>query len=51
MDLAKEGKALKKGDLISVGSFSKLLPPKPGMSVRVVYDGLPGNPSVSVNFR
>ena len=50
-DLARNGLALQKGDLISLGSFSKLLPPKPGLAVEVVYQGLPGNPSVRVRFR
>lgn len=50
-DLQKNGLALKKGDLVSVGSFSKLLPPKPGMKVEVQYQGLPDNPSVTVQFR
>jgi 2-keto-4-pentenoate hydratase len=42
---------LKKGDLLSLGSFSRLLPPKPGTGAKVVYDGLPGNPTVSVRFK
>lgn len=50
-DLARDGIKLKKGDLLSLGSFSKLLPPKPGLSVQATYDGLPGNPSVSVTFK
>ena len=50
-DLAREGLALKKGDLISLGSFSKLMPPKPGLDVEVIYQGLPGNPAVKVRFR
>lgn len=50
-DLQKHGLALKKGDLVSVGSFSKLMPPKPGLKVEVQYQGLPGNPSVDVTFR
>ncbi len=50
-DLQKHGLALKKGDLISVGSFSKLMPPKAGQKVEVQYQGLPDNPSVTVNFR
>lgn len=49
-DLQKHGLALKKGDLVSVGSFSKLMPPKPG-KVEVQYQGLPGNPTVAVQFR
>lgn len=50
-ELAREGKSLKKGDLVSVGSFSKLLPPKPGQQVEVQYQGLPGNPKVAVGFK
>ena len=30
------------GDLISLGSFSPLLPPKAGLSVLATYDGPPG---------
>jgi 2-keto-4-pentenoate hydratase len=50
-DMAREGKALKPGDLISLGSFSKLMPPKAGMAVEVVYWGLPGTPKVNVRFK
>ena len=50
-DLAREGRALKPGDLISLGSFSKLLPPKPGLAVEVIYQGLPGNPVVKMSFK
>jgi 2-keto-4-pentenoate hydratase len=50
-DLKKSGITLKPGDLLSLGSFSRLLPPQAGQTVRVVYEGLPGNPSVSVRFR
>lgn len=53
--LAKEGLAMKPGELISLGSFSPLLPPKPGLMVTATYQGLPGGqaqaPSVSVKFR
>lgn len=50
-DLAKEGIVLKPGDLLSLGSFSAPMPPKPGLAVEVEYQGLPGNPRVSVSFR
>ena len=50
-DLQQQGLALKKGDLVSVGSFSKLMPPKAGQKVEVQYQGLPDNPSVTVSFR
>lgn len=49
-DLARNGQALKVGDLVSLGSFSKLMPPKPGLQVEVIYNGLPGTPIVSVDF-
>lgn len=49
-DLAESGKKLAAGDLISVGSFSPLTPPKPGQTVTVTYEGLPGVPRVSVTF-
>lgn len=50
-DMAREGRAMKKGDLISLGSFSKLLPPKAGLAVEITYQGLPGNPIVAVGFK
>lgn len=50
-DLAKAGLKLRAGDLLSLGSFSPLLPPKAGTRVTVSYEGLPGNPSVSVGFK
>jgi 2-keto-4-pentenoate hydratase len=52
-DMARSGggAALKPGDLVSLGSFSRLLPPKPGMAVEVAYWGLPGTPKVKVSFR
>ncbi len=49
-ELAAEGKALKAGDLVSVGSFSPLTPPKPGQIITVTYKGLQGEPSASVEF-
>lgn len=50
-DMARNGLSLKVGDLVSLGSFSKLLPPKAGQSVEVVYWGLPGTPSVKLSFK
>ncbi len=50
-DMARDGKAMKVGDLISLGSFSKLLPPKAGQAVEVAYWGLPGTPKVNVKFK
>jgi 2-oxo-hept-3-ene-1,7-dioate hydratase len=50
--LMKSGITLKKGDLVSVGSIGPLLPPaKAGSGASVTYDGLPGNPTVSVKFK
>ncbi len=50
-DLAAAGTPLRRGDLLSLGSFSKLLAPKAGMAVVVKYAGLPGDPAVGVKFR
>ena len=36
---------------VSLGSFSKLMPPKPGLAVQVIYQGLPGTPMVAVQFK
>jgi 2-keto-4-pentenoate hydratase len=44
--LAQEGLAMQPGDLISLGSFSPLLPPKAGLSVTATFDGLPGRRSL-----
>lgn len=49
--LAQEGLALQPGDLISLGSFSPLLPPKAGLAVTATYDGLPGAAPVRVTFK
>lgn len=49
--LAQEGLALKPGDLISLGSFSPLLPVKPGTGATATYYGLPGAAPVSVSFK
>ncbi len=49
--LRAEGKAVKSGDLLSLGSFSALLPPKPGMTFTVRYTGLTPEPAeVKVTF-
>ena len=50
-DLNGSGITLKKGDLLSLGSFSRLLPTKPGTGAKAIYEGLPGNPTVSVRFK
>jgi 2-keto-4-pentenoate hydratase len=51
--LIKEGKVLKKGDLLSLGSITRPIPVKPGMALRVKYIGLdPKGPvEISVSFR
>ncbi|BEU96774.1 fumarylacetoacetate hydrolase [Acidovorax sp. DW039] len=49
--LTQEGLAMQPGDLISLGSFSPLLPPKPGLSVTATFDGLPGAQPVRVTFK
>ncbi|MCE9660655.1 MAG: fumarylacetoacetate hydrolase [Burkholderiales bacterium] len=49
--LARQGLAMEPGQVISLGSFSPLTPPKPGQKVTVRYDGLPGATPVSVTFR
>jgi len=49
--LRAEGKALKDGDLLSLGSFSALFPPKLGSTVTVRYIGLTPVPAeVTVTF-
>lgn len=50
-DLAKSGGKLKAGDILSLGAFTPPMPPKAGMTITVTYEGLPGNPSVSVRFK
>lgn len=49
--LRADGKVLKNGNLLSLGSFSALLPPKPGTTVTVRYTGLsPAPAEVKVTF-
>lgn len=50
-DLAADGQRLKAGDLVSLGSFTPLTPPKPGLALTVTYEGLEGNPSVHLKFK
>lgn len=50
-DLQSSGIRLKAGDVLSLGSFSPLLVPQPGMGYGVRYRGLPGDPRVAVYFR
>lgn len=49
--LAQEGLAMQPGDLISLGSFSPLLPSKAGLSVTATFEGLPGAEPVRVSFK
>jgi len=50
--LKKQGKQLKKGDLLSLGTITKLMPTKPGKTIRARYTGLdPKGPvEISVGF-
>ena len=50
-DLEKSRIRLKPGDLLSLGAFLPPMPPRPGLGITVRYEGLPGNPAVSVRFR
>ena len=50
-DVAKSGGKLRAGDILSLGSFAPPNFQKAGMTVTVTYEGLPGNPSVSVRFK
>lgn len=50
-DLAAAGTPLKRGALLSLGSFTKLVPPKPGTTVTAQYEGLPDTPTVRVSFK
>lgn len=49
-ELRKEGIELKQGDLLSLGGFFPPQPTRPGMKIRMTYVGLPGDPSVTVEF-
>jgi 2-keto-4-pentenoate hydratase len=49
-ELKKEGITLKPGDLLSLGAFG-MGPAAAGQTVRVTYEGLPGNPQVAVRFK
>lgn len=48
--LIRDGVTFAPGDIVSLGSFGPLLVPQPGLVATVSYEGLPGNPSVSVTF-
>ena len=49
--LLQEEITLQPGDLVSLGSFSPLLPPRAGLSVTATYLGLPGAQPVQVHFQ
>jgi 2-keto-4-pentenoate hydratase len=49
-DLAKQGKRLKKGDLVSLGSFNPPLKPEAGQEITVSYPGVPGLQRATVRF-
>lgn len=48
--LRDSGVELAPGDLLSLGSFGPLLPPRPGLTATVTWAGLPGDPALSVSF-
>ena len=49
--LKADGLSMKPGQLISLGSFSALLPPKAGLRATAHYDGVTGLQPVTVTFR
>jgi 2-oxo-hept-3-ene-1,7-dioate hydratase len=49
--LRDSGVTFAEGDLVSVGSIGPLHEPRAGMTVTATYEGLPGDPSLSVTFR
>lgn len=49
--LREQGLRMEPGQLISLGSFSALLPPKAGLDVTASYGGVTGLQPVSVSFR
>ena len=51
--LNAEGKRLKKGDLLSLGTITKLMPARPDTTIRAIYTGLDlsGPVEVSVKFK
>jgi 2-keto-4-pentenoate hydratase len=48
--LKQSGVKLKKGDLLSLGSFIPPQAAKPGQKIRLQYVGLPGDPALTVDF-
>ena len=49
--LVESGVQFSAGDYVSVGSIGPLLTPEPGQRISVTYEGLPGDPVVSVEFQ
>jgi 2-oxo-hept-3-ene-1,7-dioate hydratase len=49
--LRDSGVTFAEGDLVSVGSIGPLHEPQAGMTATATYEGLPGDPSLSVTFR
>ncbi|MEZ5650953.1 MAG: fumarylacetoacetate hydrolase [Burkholderiaceae bacterium] len=49
--LQREGRRLRSGDLLSLGSITRLLPVKAGLTARARYEGLPGSPEIEVTFK
>jgi 2-keto-4-pentenoate hydratase len=51
-EVQRRGGKLKAGDVLSLGSFGRPVPPKPGQKIVVNYEGLPTGPmSVQVAFK
>lgn len=51
-EVQRRGGRLKAGDVLSLGSFGRPVPPKPGQKIVVTYEGLPTGPmSVQVAFK
>jgi 2-oxo-hept-3-ene-1,7-dioate hydratase len=48
--LVKSGVALAPGDYVSVGSIGPLMPTAAGLTATATYQGLPGEPQVTVSF-
>lgn len=48
--LRDSGLTLAPGDMLSLGSFGPLLPPRAGLTATITWAGLPGDPSLSVSF-
>lgn len=49
-DLAHFAQRVQQGDKLGVGAFFPAGTPQAGLSVKVTYQGLPGDPTVSVRF-